>query len=554
MGWFRLASRRSRATDVVAAFPEGVGVAATVSSPAAPLGSASGFAVVDVETTGLSPRYDRVVSIAVVLTDAWGNVQGEWATLVNPQCPVGATHIHGIRDADVATAPTFDQIAPLLLGRLRARAVVAHNAAFDLGFLSNEFARAGWDWPDPLPALCTLGESMHFQPHLDRHRLGDCCGAAGVSLTSAHSALGDARAAAQLFSFFVRSSPSAPFARGYDALLAQATATRWPENPGTPRPVEPRPAGCPATSGRPLSERALKAISTGKVAKPRLLDAFTLTDALDDGAPSATLPYLELLAQSLEDGVLSDSEREALGDLIAQYEISESDIASAHRGFVRALAREAVEDGTLSRAEQAELRGIAETLGVSDSALGELVTGQEEQRLYDLSKNLPPLPPSWELGEPLRVGHRVVFTGCESCGRDALEKRTVEAGLRVTGSVSRRTAVLVSDGTVDGTKARAATQLGVRIVTPEDFRILLRHRQPYVGKTTTRAAARATPAAPRPASPAPTPNTPATRIDSTAPPSVVRAWALANGYDVGARGRLHADIWAAYAAATSARQ
>lgn len=82
-----------------------------------------------------------------------------------------------------ATAPTFAQLAPSMLGLLQRRVLVAHNATFDLAFLSGELDRAGWAWPSDVPSLCTLKESMYFQPHLDRRRLADCCWAAGVTLT-----------------------------------------------------------------------------------------------------------------------------------------------------------------------------------------------------------------------------------------------------------------------------------------------------------------------------------------------------------------------------------
>lgn len=499
-----------------------------------PVAPRSGFAVLDVETTGLSPRNDRVVSIALVLTDAWGRVEHEWSTLVNPLGPVGATHIHGITDADVAAAPTFDRLAIDVLALVRNRAVVAHNATFDLGFLTNELARIGWAWPTNVPTLCTLQESMYFQPHLERRRLTDCCAAAGVRLVNAHSALGDARAAAGLFSSYVRSSPTVPVARGYDTLLARATTTAWPTSPG--HPVAFPAQG--ASRGRSLSARALKSIAAASTPRPRLLESFTLSDALDGGASPSALPYLELLAEALEDGELDDRERNSLADLISQYALPPDDIAGAHRGFIRALAREAVEDGRTTTAERRELVAIAGLLGVSEREVTGLLSGEEEDRRRTLSANLPELPESWTLGEPLRVGQGVAFTGCETAGRDLLEKRTVEAGLRVMSNVSRRTSALVSDGTVDGTKARAARELGVRIVHPDAYRTLLSHRQPQLVSPVS---------TPRPSHAAAAQAVAADTSTGRPAPAVVRTWALANGYEVGTRGRIHSDIWTAYA-------
>lgn len=553
MSWFsRLFGRRDAPREARPPLASRPRHDTQVSAPIAPP-SRSGFAVLDVETTGLSPRDDRVVSIALVLVDPWGRVEHEWSSLVNPEGPVGATHIHGITDADVAGAPTFEHLVPEVFSLVGGRAIVAHNATFDLGFLRNEIDRAGWGWPADTPFLCTLKESFHFQPQLDRRRLADCCWDAGVDLVDAHSALGDARATAQLFSMFVRSAPEVPVRRGYDTLLARAAATVWPivrSGPRTPaaeRPVE----------RKELSERARRNIAAARVPRPRLLDSFTLSDALDDGASPATLIYLELLAEALEDGELSEHERTALQDLADQYGLAPADVASAHLGLVRALAREAVEDGRVTAAERSELRATASLLDVDEREVSDLLAGQDDARVSELSANLPPLPTGWALGEPLRIGQRVAFTGCEAVGRDDLERRTADAGLRPTNNVSRRTAVLVSDGTVDGTKARAARQLGVRIVTPFDYATLLRHRQPPTPDASQQLTPRPQPqpsiAAVTVAVVAATALTQVTSAGSNdgrrAAPAEVRTWALANGYAVGSRGRLPAEVWAAHAAA-----
>ena len=125
------------------------------------------FAVLDIETTGLTPQMDRIVEIAVVTTDPWGRVLGEWSTRVNPEGPIGATHIHGITAADVAHAPVFREVVAALTQQLAGAALVAHNADFDLAFIRQEYQRAGWDMP-AAPALCTLQASEYHLPGLDR--------------------------------------------------------------------------------------------------------------------------------------------------------------------------------------------------------------------------------------------------------------------------------------------------------------------------------------------------------------------------------------------------
>ncbi len=68
----------------------------------------SRFAVVDIETTGLSPAHNhRILELAVVLVDDEGNLVYEWETLLNPERDVGATDIHGLSAADVYAAPTL---------------------------------------------------------------------------------------------------------------------------------------------------------------------------------------------------------------------------------------------------------------------------------------------------------------------------------------------------------------------------------------------------------------------------------------------------------------
>ena len=137
----------------------------------------------------------------------------------------------------------------------------------------------------------------------------------------------------------------------------------------------------------------------------------------------------------------------------------------------------------------------------------------------------------------------MAVAGCERSLRDHLERRAGALGVRVVDSVSARTALLVTDGSSDGEKARKAVELDVRHVHPADFALLLDVLQPSTERGTTPPATTSTPPGPPPAAVV-TPEFDA----PLAPPSPadVRTWARANGFKVGNRGRLPRQLSDAY--------
>jgi DNA polymerase-3 subunit epsilon len=156
------------------------------------------FSVLDVETSGLDPRRHRIIQVAVVVTDAGGDIVDEWSSLVHPRFGrAGPSHVHGLRRADLRDAPRFAAIAPALVDRLEGTVVVAHNADFDWAFMLREFQRA--KVPAPLIGrLCTLRLSRSLDPErLLRHRLSDLCDRLGIEVTQPHDAAADARATAR---------------------------------------------------------------------------------------------------------------------------------------------------------------------------------------------------------------------------------------------------------------------------------------------------------------------------------------------------------------------
>ena len=507
--------------------------------------TAAGFAVIDVETTGLSAQSHRIVELAIIRTDEHGVPLDEWTCRFHPDGPVGATQIHGITDRDVAHAPKFSQLREEISMRLGGVAVAGHNIRFDLAFLRAEYARAGWAMPF-LPSLCTLDASWAYLPQLDRRRLSDCCQASGISMQHVHSALGDARATATLLRSFLDPGFGVPPHPEHLALPAQALDVRWPTGPG----------GVLA----PLSElpaRVQRKIAAPKQPSPSLLallEQFHLADALDDGAPEGSLAYLELLAEVLEDGVLSDDERTALGELAALYELDAHAVSAAHQGFLLALAHLALDDGKISRAEKADLTAVAELLGAPAALLTHLLDAAEGARQMRFSADLQPLPADWPHGEPLRVGDKVAFTGCDDQLREQLERRAESLGVRVMNNVSARTAMLVTDGSFAGGKLADAHALGTRIVSPELFATLLQHLQPAMRErklpVPTQRPEQAGAAVGAAAETAVMVAVPAGCVSGPSP-GQVRAWGRENGWVLGERGRLPADLFEAYRAAHS---
>lgn len=133
----------------------------------------------DLETTGLSASWDRIIEFAAVRWED-GRETASFAALVNPGCPIpaDATRVHGITDAMVREMPSVEEILPAFLEFCHADVLVAHNARFDASFLRAACRRAA------LPMLTT--------PFVDSCMLARRClpGMASYGLESLKAALG----------------------------------------------------------------------------------------------------------------------------------------------------------------------------------------------------------------------------------------------------------------------------------------------------------------------------------------------------------------------------
>ena len=126
--------------------------------------------VLDFETTGLTPAYDRTIEVAATLLVNHRPVE-TFHHLMHPGMglPPFITSLTGITDAMLRGQPRPEQVMPRLQQFVRGLPIVAHNAAFDRGFLHAELARAGLMAESEF--LCTMLLARRLAPGLPSYRL-----------------------------------------------------------------------------------------------------------------------------------------------------------------------------------------------------------------------------------------------------------------------------------------------------------------------------------------------------------------------------------------------
>lgn len=159
------------------------------------------IASLDVEATGLSVQKERIVEIAVILTDEKFHLIDKFHVYINPGVciPSGSSKIHNIYDKDVAKSPKLSDVKEQLLDIFgRADYCCAYNGlTYDKGVMFYEFERNGFPipkcfnevWIDPY--LCYSRADMASLFVDTRRRLIDVAKSLGVRYDNAHNALED---------------------------------------------------------------------------------------------------------------------------------------------------------------------------------------------------------------------------------------------------------------------------------------------------------------------------------------------------------------------------
>ncbi len=200
------------------------------------------FGIVDLETTGLAARRDRILEVGLVVQRG-GRVLERYSDLVDVGMPVPPliAALTGIRDSDLLGAPAEADVVRRFAGVLERRGVevlIAHNARFDRGFLVRAWRAHGIQVPLP-PFLCSLRVARALV-EAPRYGLAALVAALGLPPAPRHRALGDAEMTASLWSELLRRARLEGLA-SLEALAALEPRKR--------RPLEPAPVDAPVAIG-----------------------------------------------------------------------------------------------------------------------------------------------------------------------------------------------------------------------------------------------------------------------------------------------------------------
>ncbi len=157
------------------------------------------FTVLDVETTGLDPRYEKVIEFAGYRIER-GEIVDSFISFLNPERRLDPYIVSftGIRDEDLEDAPLFEDVASKVMDLLTDSVIVGHNIQFDVKFLEAEFLNAGYESFKPV-TFCTLRGAKRLYPQLKSKRLEMVRDHLNIPPGVTHRAYSDAKATAEIF-------------------------------------------------------------------------------------------------------------------------------------------------------------------------------------------------------------------------------------------------------------------------------------------------------------------------------------------------------------------
>ena len=159
----------------------------------------------------------------------------------------------------------------------------------------------------------------------------------------------------------------------------------------------------------------------------------------------------------MEDRDISPAQKSILENLQKELGLPDDNVRNINMTFLQGLTGSMLDDGLISDHESLDLKNIINLLGFNDIDLQYAIDNPIDMDLINEDYHL-------------RCDQRVVFTEEMSLSRSEWKKRSMDSGLRVTGSVSGKTDLLVVPfGETGSSRSRKARELGVRVVTEQRF-------------------------------------------------------------------------------------
>jgi DNA polymerase-3 subunit epsilon len=162
------------------------------------------FVIVDLETTGASPKKGAAITEIGAVKVKSGEYLGNFESFVNPLTPIPEyiTQMTGITDLMLAKAPVIDEILPAFLefaGSQAQTIIVAHNAPFDLSFLKSAAKEIDLDWPNYKTLdTVTIARQVLSKEDVPNCKLSTLAQFFGTKTEPNHRALDDAKATTEI--------------------------------------------------------------------------------------------------------------------------------------------------------------------------------------------------------------------------------------------------------------------------------------------------------------------------------------------------------------------
>ena len=155
------------------------------------------YVCIDLETTGLDPKTDKIIEIGVVRVEN-NAVAEEWETFVNPdrQLEERIIELTGIRDEQLSAAPMIEEVLPTLLEIVGDHPLLGHSVMFDYSFIKKAAVNRRMTFEKD--GIDTLKIARKYLTELESRSLGYLCEYYGIC-HNAHRALCDAKATVELY-------------------------------------------------------------------------------------------------------------------------------------------------------------------------------------------------------------------------------------------------------------------------------------------------------------------------------------------------------------------